>query len=242
MILLNSRRNTYRTRRFGALLAGTVFLVITGLAYRFLQAQLRQVADKPIQLEVDLSNFPLQIGPWEGKDISIPVAIQRVARNDDFVSRAYVNQKTGQRVNLYIAFSARPRTMLGHRPQICYPASGWQHESTEHIQIARRSGLIAPCLLHRFAMPALRYEKAVVLNYYILNGVITDTESGFSGLSGRSPNIQGSLAKYVAQVQFSSELENSVLVAAKDFTDLILKYFPGDLGMVKTTAEYNPLD
>ena len=65
------------------------------------------------------------------------------------------------------------------------------------------------------------------MNYYILNGKITDAESNIFGLGSRSPNIQGSLAKYVAQVQFNSELENSVRVTIEVFTDLILSYFPG---------------
>lgn len=237
MILFNFKRKAYRTRRFYALLVGIVLLVMSGVGYRFLQAELLLVAETPIKLKVPLSNFPMQVGTWAGKDIPIPAAIQRVAGNDDFISRGYVNLETGQWVNLYVAFSARPRTMLGHRPQICYPASGWQHRSTEHIQITRTSGLIAPCLLHRFAMPAPRHDKTVVLNYYILNGVITDTESGFSGVSDRSPEIQGRLANYVAQVQLSSELENSLRDAAEEFTDFILEYFPDAEGIVKA-AEY----
>lgn len=213
-----------------------VLLFITGMTYRHIDGTLRRVVKSPINLPVPLKAFPYHIEDWEGKDVPIPVAIQRVARNDDFVSRVYINQRTGKWVNLYIAFSARPRTMLGHRPQICYPASGWQHESTEHIRITRQSGLIAPCLLHRFSMPAPSYDKTVVLNYYILNGVIIDKESGFSGLSGRSPNIQGHLANYVAQVQINATLENSVLLAAEEFTDLILDYFPDTRGIVKAAG------
>lgn len=202
---------------------------------------MRRAAEIPVQLPVALSNFPLQVGAWIGTDVPVPEAIQRVARNDDFLHRQYINQDTRQWISLYIAFSARPRSMRGHRPQDCYPASGWQREKTEHIQVMRRSGLPAACLLHQFFMPEPYYRKSVVLNYYILNGLITGEEGGFSGLDYRSPNIEGSLAKYVAQVQISSELENTVLDAAEQFTDLILDYFPDAEGEVKAASDQSSI-
>jgi hypothetical protein len=75
-----------------------------------------------------------------------------------------------------------------------------------------------------------------VLNYYVLNGRITADEDDFSGVLGRRPNIAGDPARYVAQVQISSVLENSVRSAAKDITDLILDFFPDSDGNVRATA------
>ena len=71
------------------------------------------------------------------------------------------------------------------------------------------------------------------LNYYIVNGQLTDDESVFSGLGWRTPNIEGDPARYVAQVQISSLQEMTVRSAAKDFTDLVLGYFPEENGKVK---------
>jgi hypothetical protein len=77
------------------------------------------------------------------------------------------------------------------------------------------------------------YNQTVVLNFYILNGQITTEERNFSGLLGRRPNIAGDPAWYVAQVQISSVLENSILNIATDMTDLMLDFFPDENGKIR---------
>jgi len=165
------------------------------------------------------------VGNWTGRDIPIPENIQRVAKNDDFLSRLYIN-KNKKWVNLYVPYTARPRTMLGHRPQVCYPANGWIHDSTENENLTSKGGLRFPCLIHRFHKPGPNYEEIVIVNFYIVNGHITDDESVFSGISWRTPNLEGDIARYVSQVQFSSSLKHTAHMAAADFTDLLLEYFP----------------
>jgi len=81
-----------------------------------------------------------------------------------------------------------------------------------------------------------------VLNYYILNGQITTDEKKFSGLFGRRPNIEGDPARYIAQVQISSVLEDSVRTAAKDMTDSILDFFPDENGDVRARGYSNTVN
>lgn len=214
-----------------------VLLLLSGVTYRSLAGHLRGVTESPITLPIPLMAFPLEVGQWSGREIPIPVNVQRVARNDDFLSRLYVNQATSQWANIYVAFTARPRTMRGHQPQVCYPANGWIHDSTEQKKVISRGGLEIPCLLHRFHRPAPNYDEMLVLNFYIVNGQLTDDESVFSGVGWRTPNIAGDPARYVAQVQVSSVLENSVRSATQDFTDLILDYLPDPDGVVRVAGE-----
>jgi hypothetical protein len=77
-----------------------------------------------------------------------------------------------------------------------------------------------------------------VLNFYILNGQITADEDDFSGPLGRRPNLARDPARYVAQVQISSVLENSVRTAAADMTDRILEFLPDKDGRVRAAALY----
>ena len=205
-----------------------VLLLGSGITYRIMAGYLQGDALSPIALPVPLNEFPLEVGQWSGSEVPIPVNIQKIAKNDDFLSRLYINQTTNQWVNIYVAYTARPGTMLGHRPQVCYPANGWIHDSTDHIKVVSKQGSEIPCLLHRFHRPAPNYEEMLVLNFYIVNGLLTDDESVFSGVGWRTPNIAGDPARYVAQVQVSSVLENSARSGAKDFTDLILEYFPDE--------------
>ena len=205
-----------------------LLLVSAGIAHRVLASRLKLIAETPITLPVPLSAFPMQVGGWVGKDVPISDTIKNVAGNDDFINRLYINKSTNQWANVYVAYSARPRTMLGHRPQVCYIGGGWVHDGTETSEFVSFFGRHMPCLIHRFHMPSSRTDEVVVLNYYILNGQITINEKGFSGIGVRTPNIGGNVARYVAQIQISSRLENDVLAAAKAFAELILDYFPDE--------------
>lgn len=210
-----------------------VLLILSGITYRVLASRLRLVVETPIELPVSLSAFPARIGAWLGKDVPIPENVQRVAGNDDFLNRLYINESANQWANIYIAYSARPRNMLGHRPQVCYVGGGWIHDSTEASEVISDFGRKIPCLIHRFHMPTPSHEERVVLNFYIVNGQLTNDESGFSGVGWRTPNIAGNTARYVAQVQISSVLENSTRTAAKDMTELVLDFFPDENGSVR---------
>jgi hypothetical protein len=211
-------------------ISAIVLLLCAGIAYRVTAHRLKLAVDTTIELPVPLKAFPVEIGSWSGQDMPIPYNIQRVAGNDDFLSRLYTNRQTKEWANIYIAYSARPRTMLGHKPEVCYVGSGWILDQTEPSKIVSISGTTIPCLVHRFHKPAPDNEEIVVLNFYILNGQIISDERGFSGVGWRTPNVAGNLARYVAQVQISSVLENSVRSAARDMTDLMLDFFPDKNG------------
>jgi len=86
------------------------------------------------------------------------------------------------------------------------------------------------------------HQQTVVLNFYILNGQMTADENDFSGPLGRRPNIAGDPARYVAQVQISSVLENFVRTMAKDVTDLVLDYLPDPNGKVRVVEYGNVKD
>jgi len=63
----------------------------------------------------------------------------------------------------------------------------------------------------------------------------------FSGVGWRTPNIDGDIARYVAQIQVASALENSVRKAAEQLTERILDYVPDENGVVRA-APVNWLD
>lgn len=218
---------------FWVWILAVLLLASSGITYRVLASRLKLVVDVPVELPVPLSAFPKQIGLWAGKDVPIPPNIQRAAGNDAFLNRLFINKLNNQWANVYIAYTAHPRTMMGHRPQICYVAGGWVHESTELTKVTSSSGREIPCLLHRFRRPSPETEETVVLNFYIVNGQLTSDERVFSGVGWRTPNINGNPARYVTQVQISSLFENSVRSAARDITERVLDYFPDENGKVR---------
>ena len=228
-----SRR--YSKKKFAVrlnLFLAVLILIFSGWGYRVAARGLKVITARPVLLPVPLKEFPVTMGRWLGREVPIPENIQRVAGNDDFLSRLYINDFSDQWANIYIAYSGRPRTMVGHRPEVCYVAGGWIHENTEQGEFLSASGRKVPCLIHRFRKPVPNYAEIIVLNFYILNGRVTRSEGGFSGLGWRTPNIAGDAARYVAQVQISSVLETSVRAAAVRFADMILDFFPDEKGEV----------
>jgi hypothetical protein len=216
-----------------------LLLLCAGMTYR-VASRLKRIVETPISLPVPLSVFPQKIGNWVGSDLSIPNTTKEYMENnfaDDFLSRRYVDTTNNVWANVYIVYcSSRPGGILGHQPLVCYPANGWIHDSTEQSLFTSRTGQQVDCLIHRFHKPSPEYEQTVVLNFYILNGQITAEEKDFSGILGRRPNIAGNPARYIAQVQISSILENAIRAAAKDVTDLILDFLPDRDGKIKAAG------
>lgn len=235
MYLLKERRSEKALSWSNCFLAVTV-LLLAGVVYRVAASHLKPLTESPIVLPIPLTGLPTEIGGWRGKDVPISQNIQRVAGNDDFLNRLYTNQGNNQWANIYIAYSARPRNMIGHQPQVCYVAGGWVHDNTEMAEVICAGGRKVPCLLHRFHRPAPETEEIVVLNFYVVNGQLTRDENVFTGLGWRTPNIAGDPARYVAQIQISSVLETSVRSAATDMTHLILDFFPDQNGKVRVAV------
>jgi len=232
----STRRETGKIHFLFVWLLAVLLLVSAGGAYRVMRHRLKRI-QSDFKLPVSLDAYPRRIGQWVGEDVPIPVNIQEVAGNDAFVNRLYRNQSNKEWVNVYIAYTSQPRTMLGHRPRVCYVAGGWVHDGTRSSQFMTRGGRQLPCLIHRFHKPSPEYEATVVLNFYIVNGVLTCDHKVFSGIGWRTPNIEGDPARYVAQVQISSLLENSTRSAARDMVDPILELLPDESGRIKA-VEY----
>jgi len=208
-------------------------MLCAGGLFRYVGGELHLAMADQVKLPVPLKEFPLELGNWKGREEPIPELIQKVANNDDYVSNLYQNSATNEWVSLYVAYSGHPRTMLGHRPQVCYPGQGWIPESLEPVEIATESGRQIECLLHQFYKTQPYRHDVFVLNFYILNGRTTTDEGMFSGLRFRRPNLAGDPTRYVAQVQISSTLEHAVKQAAIDFSDMILRYLPDETGFVR---------
>jgi EpsI family protein len=203
-----------------------ILLVVAGAAYRLTTAKLFAMSLQPIRMDVPLEKFPVEVGNWVGSDISISETILKVADNDDYLIRKYTNSESGQSVNLYIAFSSRPSTMRGHRPEVCYPGSGWIHDDTRNSEVPLDSGRTLTCMIHRFHKPFPETGNAIVLNYYILDGRPVTNEDEFSSLRYRMVKNSRQAQRYVTQIQISSTMVNPVMSAASEFGDLIFKYFP----------------
>jgi hypothetical protein len=221
-----------------------ITIIVSGVGYRVLANRFKP-ANAPIKLSVPLSAFPIQIGNWVGSELPIPATTREYMEEnfaDDFFSRRYVNAADKTWADVYVVYcSTRPGGILGHRPGVCYPAHGWQHQNTERSQLISKSGRQIDCLIQRFRRPEPALDEVVVLSFYIRNGRIITDESDFSGVFGRKPNMARDPSRYVAQVQISSVLESSVRKAARDIIDHAVDFLPDESGKIRATGYVHPI-
>lgn len=149
-----------------------------------------------------LDSIPLTVGPWEGSDVPMDSRIVAAARTDAHVNRKYVHRESREVVDLYVAFTHRPINMLGHRPDVCYPANGWIAEPTIQLRLVPADQEPFDCLLHRFRRGAdADGEQLFVANYYVLPSGITTDWNTFAGLQWRRQNAGATQDMFVAQIQ-----------------------------------------
>ncbi len=218
-----------------------ILLISSGIAYRALASLIVKTA---INLPLPLKTLPIVIGDWAGMELSIPTTTREYMETnfaDDYISRRYINSRSQTYADIYIVYCAsRPGGMLGHQPRVCYPGNGWIHESTEKSHFQSLQGREIPCLIHRFYKPAPAYDEIVILNFYLVNGQLATNQRGFSGILGRRYNLSRNPSRYVAQVQISSLLENSVRNAASDMAELILELLPDENSTVRAIEHIQP--
>ena len=84
--------------------------------------------------------FPVRVGPWQGRRSELDADTLKVLRLDDYILSDYV-QSEGDAVNLYIAYYASQRTGESpHSPIVCIPGGGWTITNLQQISYAAPKG------------------------------------------------------------------------------------------------------
>jgi len=73
--------------------------------------------------KIDLSAFPMTVGEWTGKDITLSDSVLRTLGATDYLMREYRNGD--MTLTLYITYFDTGHGGLTHNPEKCYTASGW---------------------------------------------------------------------------------------------------------------------
>jgi EpsI family protein len=220
-LFLSSEKNYFWRAWIIALSA----LLTAGVTYRSAAAKQQLIESQASPISIPLKEFPLKINEWSGRDISTDYPIQKATGCNDYLLRVYKKSKR-EWINLYITFNAQPRKMVGHRPEVCFTASGWNLLNDEKTEFATTSGKKIPCVKYLFEKPVWPRDEMTVLNYYIFNGRLTDDHKDFSSIKWRRLTGDNDQVRYVTQVQISSSNEEAAEDAAAEMTDLITEFFP----------------
>jgi len=156
---------------------------------------------KRLPLRKALSQLPLVFGDWRGADVPLEEGVADIAGADDYVSREYRNARTGEMLSLYVNYYGSPRVMVGHYPDVCYPAFGWKRELRRADRI-RAIGAAAneawPAVVYRFKKGS---DRVTVVSFFNVGGQYTaDREMVRRAAHGA---IGSENKNYLAQVQLS---------------------------------------
>jgi len=85
----------------------------------------------PAQYSPDFAAVPMEIGPYEAKQLSTDQSIYRFLEADAMAERRYVSETSS--VKLSLIYGSDWRSI--HSPAGCYPAQGWQIVTDKQLQV-----------------------------------------------------------------------------------------------------------
>ena len=175
------------SRPIVAAIAATVMMLVSGVAFHTLVARVRgSMTGSPIAPET-LEGFPMQIGGWTGCEVPLDETIAKKTDADAHINRKYSRHNGRESVGLYVAYGSTWEMMF-HRPEVCYPASGWTLIDGDSLELPVHNGMKLPCSIFRFSRGELQTREVVVLYYCIADGTI------YSNISLLRSRVWGALA------------------------------------------------
>lgn len=189
------------SRRGVFVAAGTAIglLVLSGMCYRVAAEYLARPSESIPLPAGALARLPMRIGQWVGRDVPLSEAVIEATDSDDHVSRAYSRGYGAERIWVFIAYGVRARDLMPHRPEVCYPGSGWTLEGRRDADLTLGDGSKLRCRTLRFSRGGLTATQRTVLNYYIVDGQYCADVSVLRSKAWRG----SSGVRYMAQVQIT---------------------------------------
>jgi EpsI family protein len=121
----------------GLFLPVSLILALQATASRRLSIQERDI---PIPA---LHQLPLEAGKWKaGAEQTLERNVAEYLKPDDYIIRDYVNEGSGNSINLFVAHFKSLQDSYGpHSPRVCLPGAGWLVASSkiETLPVAGRA-------------------------------------------------------------------------------------------------------
>ena len=193
-----------------AAIAASLLILISGVSYRVLAARLESPVNTLTIPPAALERFPLRIGDWSGEDIPLDQTVVRATDTDALINRRYSRQNGLESVSLYVAYGVRARELLVHRPEVCYPGSGWTRTSRQSMELSLTDGVQLPCRILEFSRGTLNTAKVIVLNYYIVDGQYCGDVSLLRSKAWRGSGT----VRYSVQVQIVASVTNNMIAGS----------------------------
>ena len=174
-------------------------LILCGVGYRILAEHLARPMNSDPLPPGTLDKLPMVFSDWTGRDVPMDKAIIKATNTDALLNRSYSRRGGTEAVGLYIAYGVKARDLMPHRPEVCYPGSGWTMDSNQAVEVRLAGHRNLPCRVYRFGKNGLAAAGVIVLNFYIVDGEFAPDVSLLRSKAWRG---QGGI-HYMAQVQIT---------------------------------------
>ena len=88
----------------------------------------------PAVIDVDLGGLPITLGDWHGEDAAVDEETRKGIGADELVSRIYSDGSLDD-VALLVVYRKYGRRGFVHRPEMCFPAAGYEIIGKGHTKV-----------------------------------------------------------------------------------------------------------
>jgi hypothetical protein len=212
-------------RWWAPLIAAAALLTAAGVGHRVLLARIQYALTQVYPPRQPLATLPLQVEGWSGREVALdPRELQAANFDDEYVSRVYAQAAGSASVAVFVGYVGRPRMHLGHRPDVCYAAHGWEQADQRPIDFKLPDGRRGTAILYSFRRPDDVGRPLLVLAMYVVNGRYVRDPDDLRRWSARSPGLLGERPPYLARMQVSlrsSGDQAADLATLENFTGLM---------------------
>jgi len=120
--------------------------------------------------EASVSNIPLELGDWKGKDLEIEERVFEILETRNLIMREY-ESKQGEKVYLYIVYSQDNRK-VSHPPELCMEGEGLTVKSKEVIPFVLSQNITIKA--NKFIIEGSKVRNLVVYWYKAGSAYMTD--------------------------------------------------------------------
>ncbi len=214
-------------------------ILCAGLLNRWVRSSRASSASTFTDLRRPLSEIPFNIGTFTSRDVPLRPDIMEASRVDAYVQREYMDGQ-GKRLLVYVGYWGLENVGMGHGPERCYPAAGWQVDSppkSADIEFSSKDrGVPTGIGLHRFLRTEPEGVKRCAVGFVaVVSGVYQESSRGvFWHRSGQS-NEQG--GHFLAHVHISTfpesdkwdEAESDIIEFSKQLLPNVALCLPGGI-------------
>lgn len=95
------------------------------------------IHSRPVKVlyTANLAALPANMNGWHGKDAKLDASTKQALDADEVLSRNYINQSMDAGLNLLVVYRKLGRRGFAHRPEMCYPAQGWEIISKSYTTV-----------------------------------------------------------------------------------------------------------